>query len=79
MLGVSGEHVDAVLLHKRDNVRPTGDEGFFVGEADILTSFDGGDGGLETSAANDTGDNTVGVRVGRNEASATDSLKDLRE
>ena len=47
------QDVHAMALSQGEHVRASGDEGLLVGQADVLSSLDGGAGGLQPSTADD--------------------------
>mmetsp|Transcript_8303 Transcript_8303/g.36730 ORF Transcript_8303/g.36730 Transcript_8303/m.36730 type:complete len:255 (+) Transcript_8303:1657-2421(+) len=77
VLGIRGENLDAVLHREGHDGGTAGDEGLLVGEADVLTGFDGGDGGGKARAAHDAGHGGVYVRVPGNLDHAVGAEEDL--
>mmetsp|Transcript_25342 Transcript_25342/g.53535 ORF Transcript_25342/g.53535 Transcript_25342/m.53535 type:complete len:318 (-) Transcript_25342:124-1077(-) len=59
VLRIGREHIDAVLFHERIDDGSTGNEGFLVGEGDVLAKLNSLDGGEETGRADDAGDDSV--------------------
>ena len=63
VFGVDGEELAAGAPGEGDDEVAGGDEGFFVGERDVVSAIDGGEGGGQACDADDGGDDEVGVGV----------------
>ena len=78
VLRVGGEDLDAVLHREGHDGGTSRDEGLLVGEADVLTGLDGGDGGGKAGAAHDAGHGGVDVGMPGHLDHAVGAEEDLR-
>ena len=77
MLGIGGEHVDAMLLDEGEDDGTAADQRLLVGQGNVLAQLDGRDGGLQTGRADDAGHDRVGRVDGGDGVDALGSVEDL--
>mmetsp|Transcript_57695 Transcript_57695/g.167115 ORF Transcript_57695/g.167115 Transcript_57695/m.167115 type:complete len:225 (-) Transcript_57695:347-1021(-) len=61
VLGIHWQHADAIFLEHRSDDRAAGNQRLFVGEGDVLASFDRLNGGDEPRATDDARDDGFGL------------------